>query len=67
MIYKCDETNDNPKIFHQKCDGRKNVLVFIETTENVKFGGFSSIGFNSESGLTKDNEAFLFSIDKKNI
>ena len=67
LIYKCDKTNDNPKNFHEKCDGKKNVLVFIETTKNVKFGGFTSIGFNSKSLSTIDNNAFIFSIDKKMI
>ena len=67
LIYKCDESNDTPQIFHKQCDGRKNILVFIETTEGVKFGGYTSIGFNSNSGETKDNCAFIFSVDKKKI
>ena len=67
LIYKCDESNDTPEIFHKQCDGKKNVLVFIETTEGVKFGGFTSIGFNSNSRNTKDNCAFIFSVDKKKI
>ena len=67
LIYKCDESNDTPEIFHKKCDGKKNVLVFIETTEGVKFGGYTSIGFNSNSGSTRDNSAFIFSVDKKEI
>ena len=67
LIYKCDKENDTPKIFHQKCDGKKNVLVFIETTENVRFGGFTSVGFNSFSSFTLDNNSFLFSIDKRKI
>jgi len=67
LIYKCNENNDSPKIFHEKCDGKQNVIVFIETTEGIKFGGYTSIGFNSSSGEIKDNKAFLFSIDKKKI
>ena len=67
LIYRCDKTNDNPKNFHEKCDGKENVLVFIETTKNVKFGGFTSIGFNSQSRDTIDNKSFIFSIDKRVI
>lgn len=67
LIYICNENNDTPKIFHEKCDGIKNVLVIIETTEGARFGGFTSVGFNSNSGDTKDKQAFLFSIDKKKI
>ena len=46
---------------------KKNLLVFVETTENVKFGGFTLVGFNSKSLKTKDNDAFLFNMDKKKI
>ena len=67
LIYKCNENNDSPKIFHEKCDGKQNVIVFIETNEGIKFGGYTSIGFNSKSCDTKDNKAFIFSIDKKKI
>ena len=65
MIYKCEKNNDTPQIFHEKCDGKQNVLVLIETTEDIRFGGFTSIGFNSKYNFYKDNKAFLFSIDKK--
>ena len=65
LIYKCDEYNDTPEIFHKQYDGIENVLVFIETTEGVKFGGYTSIGFNSTSAFTLDNNAFIFSVDKK--
>ena len=67
LIYKCDENNDTPLIFHEQCDGKKNVLVLIETTEGERFGGFTSVGFNSTSGNTLDNNAFIFSIDKRKI
>ena len=67
LIYKCNENNDTVQKFHAECDGKKNVLVLIETNEGVRFGGFTSVGFNSTSGATLDNNAFLFSIDKKKI
>lgn len=67
LIYKCDENNDNPKAFHEKCDGKKNVLVFIETTKKVCFGGYTSVGFDSKSNLLYDDKAFLFSLDKRKI
>ena len=65
LIYKCDENNDKPEIFHKQCDGIENILVFIETTEGVRFGGYTSVGFNSTSAYTLDNNAFIFSVDKK--
>lgn len=67
LIYKCKEDNDTSGKFHELCDGKINVIMFIETAEGIKFGGFTSVGFNSYSKYTKDNKAFLFSIDKKKI
>ena len=67
LIYKCNENNDSSKVFHEKCDGKQNIILFVETTEGIKFGGYTSVGFNSNSKNTKDDKAFLFSIDKKKI
>ena len=67
LIYKCKEDNDTSEKFHELCDGKQNVIMFIETIENIKFGGFTSVGFNSISKKTKDNKSFLFSIDKNKI
>lgn len=67
LIYNCVEYPDTPQAFHSRCDGIRNVIVFIETTEGVRFGGYTSVGFNLYSGPTLDNNAFIFSVDKKNI
>ena len=45
-------------------DGKKNVIVFVQTTKNKRFGGFTSIGYNNHSGSQIDNSAFIFSLDK---
>ena len=45
-------------------DGKKNVIVFVQTTKNRRFGGFTSIGYNNHSGSQIDNSAFIFSLDK---
>jgi len=67
LIYKCNENNDSSNIFHKNCDGKQNVILLVETTEGIKFGGYSSVGFNSNSEYTKDNQAFIFSLNKKKI
>ena len=36
----------------------------VETSKNLKFGGFCSIGYKSQGGYQKDNSAFIFSLDK---
>ena len=63
----CNENNDSSKIFHDTCDGKQNIIVFVETTKGIKFGGYTYVGFNSKTNYTNENKAFIFSIDKKKI
>ena len=67
IIYKSSIDGDNVKTFHSNCDGEENILIIIETTKGLKFGGFTSIGFDNSGYELRDDKAFLFSIDKKKI
>ena len=51
--------------YHSKCDGHKNLLTLVKTTDNLKFGGFSSLQLNKNSDGLKDDTAFIFSLDKR--
>ena len=64
LLYKGTRDGDESKKFHQLCDGKKNVIVFVQTTKNRRFGGFTSIGYNNNSGFQIDISAFIFSLDK---
>ena len=48
-----------------KNNGEEFILIIIETNKGYKFGGFTSIGFDSSGFELNDDNAFLFSIDKK--
>ena len=67
LVYKPINKDEKAENFHIVCDGIKNVIVLIKTTDNIKFGGFTSVGFNSLSGNTRDDKAFLFSLDNNKI
>ena len=67
IIYKTSIDGDNIKNFHSNCDGEENVLIIIETKKGNKFGGFTSIGFDSSGYELRDDNAFLFSIDKQKV
>ena len=41
-------------------------MVFIKTTENLRFGGYTSVSWPDEDYGT-DDKSFLFSLDKKKI
>ena len=42
VLYKGTRDGDESKRFHEL-----NVIVFVETTKNMRFGGFTSIGYNN--------------------
>ena len=67
VIYKASTNGDLVKNFHKFCDGEPNILVAIESDGGCRFGGFTKIGFNSNSNEQKDDNAFLFSLDKMKI
>jgi len=66
-LYQATVDGGEPSVFHQKCDNIPNTLTFIESSGNRRFGGFTSIVWNSEGDYIKDDNAFLFSIDKQKI
>jgi hypothetical protein len=67
IIYKAVESGDKASIFHQKCDSIEMSLVIIETIKGVRFGGFTTRPWEGNCVQKIDNEAFVFSIDKKKI
>ena len=67
LLYRATIDGDEPSDFHSKCDNINNVLVLYHTTKNVKFGGFSSIGFDSSNCGKTDLKSFIFNINYKKI
>ena len=67
LIYRASVNGDEPSDFHIKCDYKKNVLVLYYTSKFVKFGGFTSIGFDSSNCSKDDLDSFIFNINNKKI
>ena len=66
LLYCSEQHEKSPKTFHEKCDGVANTLILIETTENRRFGGFTSIPWSSKEGWVEGNGTdFIFSLCKK--
>ena len=63
MIYKAKRDGDTAEKFHNKCDGKKNNIIIIQTINGIKFGGYTSKSWEGE-GYKEDTEAFVFSINK---
>jgi hypothetical protein len=54
--------------FHEICDNKRNLLIFIENSENERFGGFTSLSFDIKLNNYKTGGFnFIFSIDKNKI
>ena len=59
------EINDNfLQAFFSKCLSRKNTMIFIRTTGNLRFGGFTSVIWPTK-GNASDKESFVFSLTNR--
>ena len=50
--------------FHNNCDFKKNILIICKSKNEI-FGGFTPLCFDDTDGYKKDDESFLFSLNKK--
>ena len=66
LLYRMSDDGDSFKNFHDKCDNQYPALFIARTKEGYKFGGYTSIGWNSQANTyLSDKKAFLFSLNKK--
>ena len=64
LLYKARADSDRAEAFHNKCDEAKSTLVLIETDKGKRFGGYTSRSWGGDCIEKKDDEAFIFSLDK---
>ena len=67
LLYKASADSDKAEAFHDKCDDAKSTLVLIETDKGNRFGGFTNCNWSGDCLDKKDEEAFIFSLDKMKI
>ena len=68
-LYQATIDGGEPSVFHLKCDNVPNTLTLIKSEGNRRFGGFTSLTWESPKSYKykDDKNAFLFSLDKKKI
>ena len=66
-LYQATIDGDDASIFHKKCDNIPNTLTVIKSKENRRFGGFTTQVWDYSNSFKKDENAFLFSLDKNKI
>ena len=64
LLFKATRDGDKLNIIHNKCD-YKSVLILIKTKKDVRFGGYSKVGFNDKGPELNDRNAFIFFWIKK--
>ena len=67
LLYKARVDSDSAQVFHERCDRAPSSLVLVKTTKNKRFGGFTKMSWAGNAVDKKDNDAFIFSLDKMKI
>ena len=67
FLYKATVDSDKAQAFHEKCDEAKSTLILVETNKGKRFGGFTSCSWKGDCIDKKDENAFIFSLDKMKI
>lgn len=67
LIYKASTDTDRAEAFHYNCDNAQSTIVLVETTNGRRLGGYTSQSWDGDCVDKKDNNAFVFSLDKMQI
>ena len=65
LLFRKTRDGSTPKDFHDKCDNKGITIIFIETTKGYKFGGYTELQWDSNSGNKTDKSTFIFSFNNK--
>ena len=64
LLYKATVDSDKAAVFHEKCDAASNSLVLVQSGNGKRFGGYTSCSWEGNQIEKKDENAFVFSLDK---
>lgn len=69
LLYKASKDGDKADNFYAKCENKGPTLTLILTTNQRKFGGYTSLSWkrpvNDDPVYYKDENAFIFCLNKK--
>ena len=66
LAFNSIKHGDSALIFHEKCSGKVQTLVLIETESGRRFGGYTKLTWDStEDYKGNDDSAFIFSLDRQ--
>ena len=67
LLYRASRNGYRAEDFHEKCDGKKNTIVFVQARNGRRFGGFTEAKWDKSNGYKSSSAGFLFSLDNKEI
>ena len=67
LLYKATADSDKAAAFHAKCDEANSTIVLVETDKGKRFGGFTTCSWSGDCVDKKDEDSFVFSLDKMEI
>ena len=51
--------------YHAKCNNKNDILTVVESEHGMKFGGYTSVQFDSTNKWYADSKAFVFSLSNR--
>jgi hypothetical protein len=67
LVYKATVDTDKAEAFHNKCDWLSRTLVLVKSGKGKRFGGYTTCSWKGNGIEKKDENAFIFSLDKMEI
>ena len=65
LIFKASVDGNLPNAFHNLCDNKGPTIIFIKINNGKRIGGYTSVSWSSNNEFKQDENAFLFSLDKR--
>ena len=63
LLFRMSEDGESFDIFHNKCDNKGITIVFIETIDGYRFGGYTELLWDNYSHEKNDKSTFIFSFN----
>ena len=67
LLFRGSTHGWSPDKFHQLCDDKGPTITIMKSKAARVFGGFTQLSWGGNSGWKKDEKAFIYSIDRKQI
>ena len=67
LLYRLTTNGDSYNSFHGYCNGKGYTLTLVRTSKGYRCGGFISQSWGSTNNYIQDKNAFLFSLEFKEM